>query len=688
MIISKAYLLFERKNNNFITKTNMELIIMDKVQFLKGLKNRSLCNSYANKFKNIYTKYIEREEKERQDFIYEKRIDYDKFLEIYCEDWETCWFYLGDKIVDFYNEMGWDFTKLSKSKKLLYSSEYEVSYKNYVIQDIWEGLLKEQDCEYLCWGVYNFIDVLQETKEQKELKNDLQQLMNELYQYNIDETEINEGILSQYIKENKGIDCTFGHIKIDIKNNCLGQGGNGVVYSGTFEESEVAVKFLVNYTSKKLNRFKAEYININMVREKLYNIVNYLHYETIKIGSKEVPCIIMKKYNTSLKKQREYVKDNVRWEDLLNLFESLCKAIKSLEENSIIHRDLKPENILIDENGNYILTDFGIAHFESEIYPIKNLTGKNDRMANWEFCSPEQVSRSGKITYATDIYALGQILYWFCFGTINRGTGGRYIQEIFDVEKAAVLDKIIYKSISNEANDRYQSIEEIEKEFDCFQKENIDVYDDMILFNKTIRSIFPEAYKNTFVTNNKVYIRELIDKINDTKFNREFWYNTGWSHEKFRKIRCLQNGNYILCDREIIIDEIWALVDDYFYNDILILKVSNPDYYVLNGIECRNIAIINNEITEPYKKIESGYYRFLDGHVEPVSNLNVERRYICGAEDENYIVIGVQDHCSIIHPNDNFICDIQEFDRLNPEIIISLQNKISKNKTDNVLLGI
>lgn len=44
-------------------------------------------------------------------------------------------------------------------------------------------------------------------------------------------------------------------------------------------------------------------------------------------------------------------------------------------------------------------------------------------MANWEFSAPEQVS-GGKITSATDIYALGQILYWFCFGEINRGTGG------------------------------------------------------------------------------------------------------------------------------------------------------------------------------------------------------------------------------------------------------------------------
>lgn len=664
------------------------MINVEKEQFLLGLKNQAMCTTYAVKFKNTYTKYIENEAKSRQDFIYECGISEDEFLARYGEDWEVRWFYLGEDIIYFYNEMGWNFNKLAASKKLLYSGEHEVWYKNYVIQDIWEHLLREQDCEYLCWGVFNFISVLQETEEQNKLKSELQKLMNELYQYTIDESEMNEGALSKYIKENKGIECTFGHIEIDIKNNRLGQGGNGIVFSGVLVESEVAVKFLVNYTKKKLDRFKAEYINVNMVREKMCNTVNYLHYETLKVGSAEVPFIVMKKYNASLKKQRDDMDHDVRWEDLLKLFKSLCKAIKSLEENSIIHRDLKPENILVDENGNYILTDFGIAHFESERYPIKGLTKKNDRMANWEFSAPEQVA-GGKITFATDIYALGQILYWFCFGTINRGTGGKHLQEIFDEEKATVLDKIIYKSISNEAGDRYQSIAEIEEEFDCVQKKNVSVYADMHLFSKAIRSIFPEAYKVPFVTDNKAYIRDLISRINETKFNRELWYTTGLANEEFREIRCLENGNYLLCNREIMIDEIWALINDSCYNDILILKVSNPAYYVVDGSGCSAIAIINDEIIEPLEKIASGFYRFSDGHVESVSDLTVEERYTYKAmDDDKYIVIGVQDHCSIIQENDDVIRKIQEVDELNQERMRSLQKQISKHKTYEVQLGI
>lgn len=151
----------------------------------------------------------------------------------------------------------------------------------------------------------------------------------------------------------------------------------------------------------------------------------------------------------------------------------------------------------------------------------------------------------------------------------------------------------------------------------------------------------------------------------------------------------MENGNYLLCNREIIIDEIWVLINDSCYNDILILKVSNPAYYVVDGSECSAIAIINDEIIEPLEKIASGYYRFSDGHVESVSDLTVEERYTYKAmDDDKYIVIGVQDHCSIIQENDDVIRKIQEFDELNQERMRSLQKQISKHKTYEVQLGI
>jgi len=58
------------------------------------------------------------------------------------------------------------------------------------------------------------------------------------------------------------------------------------------------------------------------------------------------------------------------------------------------------------------------------------------------------------------------------------------------------------------------------------------------------------------------------------------------------------------------------------------------------------------------------------------------------ADAEKYIVIGVQEHCSIISENDQWIEQLQEHETLSPEIMRDLQKNISKNKTYNVRLGI
>lgn len=661
---------------------------MDRETFLMGMKNIDLCYPYAKKFRNTYLSYIEREKISKQNDSYWNNVTEDSFDEQYEVEWNKKWFYIGNKIEQFYNEMGWDIQKLYANKTVEYLATDDIYYRNFVIQDIWDNLLKEQDEKELCWAVMNFISVLQNTEEQNELKNNLNLLMGEIFEYPLEAYENNEKALMGYIKGNNGIPCAFGNIEIDIKNNRLGQGGNGVVFSGVLGKYDVAVKFLINYSKKKLERFKAEYINVNIVRERLKHTVSYLNYETLNLGNEAIPFIVMKKYDVSLKKAR-LAQEEVSWDNLMKLFNDLCLALKSLEENNIIHRDLKPENILMDQEGNYIVTDFGIAHFEDEKYPIKDLTKKGDRLANWEFSAPEQIN-NGQITPATDIYALGQILYWYCFGSVNRGTGGRHLQEIFQNENVGKMDAIIYKCLSNEPMERFQSIEEIENEYNQIKKREINVYDDMYTFNDVVRSVLPEAYRLPYETENSQIIEELIQKLDEATFNQELWYNTGLGNNEFTKIEHLENGNYLLCGREIIIEKIYALVTNNYYNDLLILKIENPALYMIDGEEYDHIMIINNEIIEPYYKIESGYYRFKDGHVESFKNLDIQERttYRGFADAEKYIVIGVQEHCSIISENDQWIEQLQGKEKLSPEIMRDLQKNISKNKTYNVRLGI
>jgi serine/threonine-protein kinase len=72
----------------------------------------------------------------------------------------------------------------------------------------------------------------------------------------------------------------------------------------------------------------------------------------------------------------------------------------------IVHRDVKPDNILYDEDGNAVITDFGIATARFH----GRLTATGRAMGTPHYMSPEQAM--GKlIDGRSDIYALGVVMY-------------------------------------------------------------------------------------------------------------------------------------------------------------------------------------------------------------------------------------------------------------------------------------
>jgi tetratricopeptide (TPR) repeat protein/tRNA A-37 threonylcarbamoyl transferase component Bud32 len=88
---------------------------------------------------------------------------------------------------------------------------------------------------------------------------------------------------------------------------------------------------------------------------------------------------------------------------------TLAEAMQVAHRGGIVHRDLKPANILLAADGTPKIADFGLArHFNED--PAFTLSGA--RVGTPSYMAPEQVmGKSGAVGPATDIYALGAILY-------------------------------------------------------------------------------------------------------------------------------------------------------------------------------------------------------------------------------------------------------------------------------------
>jgi serine/threonine-protein kinase len=96
----------------------------------------------------------------------------------------------------------------------------------------------------------------------------------------------------------------------------------------------------------------------------------------------------------------------------LDLFAQVADAVAHAHANLVVHRDLKPSNILVDGSGRVKLLDFGIAKLvrDDNAGPPAALTVLTVPALTPRYAAPEQAS-GGVVTTATDVYALGVLLY-------------------------------------------------------------------------------------------------------------------------------------------------------------------------------------------------------------------------------------------------------------------------------------
>jgi eukaryotic-like serine/threonine-protein kinase len=196
----------------------------------------------------------------------------------------------------------------------------------------------------------------------------------------------------------------------------LGEGGMATVYKAydTRLDCEVAIKIIrtdmigTAFHERMFKRFERE--AHEMAKFSHPNIVHIRDYGEHQ-GS---PYLVMEYIRGGTLKDRTGTP--MPYAQAARLLAPVARALDYAHRHEVVHRDVKPANILINEEGQPLVSDFGIAKIlDSE--RGQTLTTPGVGVGTPEYMAPEQVQGKG-MDQRVDIYSLGIVFYELVTGKV------------------------------------------------------------------------------------------------------------------------------------------------------------------------------------------------------------------------------------------------------------------------------
>ena len=267
----------------------------------------------------------------------------------------------------------------------------------------------------------------------------------------------------------------------------IGSGGMGEVFEAqdTRLGRRVALKILpadVATDPKRLRRFIQE--------AKAASALSHPNITHIyEIGDEEEHKFIAMELISGETLQDLLQNRTLEFEEILKIGVQVADALQEAHSNGVTHRDMKPANIMITQKSQVKILDFGLAkieqpaHQDLEELSTRAKTEPGALMGTVPYMSPEQ-ALGHDLDHRSDIFSVGAVLYEMASGRrpFSGRTATATIDQILHSQPESVLqqnshippefDRIIFKCLRKDPNERYQTAQDLLTDLRFLQKED------------------------------------------------------------------------------------------------------------------------------------------------------------------------------------------------------------------------